>query len=379
MELAEVLAAGPSPGNSARLVALVRARPDVRGTGQGRLRLDVWADPGPTGRTERRVTADQTNASVVVGDTVRVKWIRPSAPPAHRAVRLLDHLRRTGFAEIPRPFAIALVDGVPVAFVDAYLPEAEDGWDWCPAAVLAGDGGELAADLGRLTARLHVALATATPVLPRPVHVAGPAARRWHAVALSGLADAEAAARRLQGASAVLGPRVPHLRAAIDLLADAREDTAVQAVHGDLHVGQVLRWRHGLAVVDFDGNPVVVDADLCQPAARDVAQMLCSIDHVARVVEKRAGGAGSGDRARWAHRSRRAFLDAYRVQAADQGGGRLLDEALLRPFMAEQECREIVYAARHLERWGYAPVTTIRSWVPDPSRPPREPLAEGLP
>ena len=30
---------------------------------------------------------------------------------------------------------------------------------------------------------------------------------------------------------------------------------ATQPVHGDLHVGQVLEWSGGLAVIDFDGNP----------------------------------------------------------------------------------------------------------------------------
>ncbi len=31
----------------------------------------------------------------------------------------------------------------------------------------------------------------------------------------------------------------------------------VQRVHGDLHVGQILRWPGGLVVVDFHPNPVV--------------------------------------------------------------------------------------------------------------------------
>ncbi|MFI5893647.1 hypothetical protein ACIA5D_26430 [Actinoplanes sp. NPDC051513] len=40
----------------------------------------------------------------------------------------------------------------------------------------------------------------------------------------------------------------------------------------------------------------------------------------------------------------------------------LLDEKLLRPFEVEQECRELIYAARFLPRWRYAPMGVLRSW-----------------
>ena len=63
-------------------------------------------------------------------------------------------------------------------------------------------------------------------------------------------------------------------------------------VHGDLHVGQILRWDGGYAVNDFDGNPVLParGANGAEPAARDVAGMLQSLDHVGRVVLRRNGG-----------------------------------------------------------------------------------------
>jgi predicted trehalose synthase len=36
---------------------------------------------------------------------------------------------------------------------------------------------------------------------------------------------------------------------------NAVPSATVQPVHADLHVGQILRWRDGLAVIDFEGNP----------------------------------------------------------------------------------------------------------------------------
>ena len=62
-------------------------------------------------------------------------------------------------------------------------------------------------------------------------------------------------------------------------------------IHGDLHVGQVLRHSAppAYAITDFDGNPVVrVDEhDDRQPAAVDVTGMAASLDHVGRVVLRR--------------------------------------------------------------------------------------------
>jgi maltokinase len=126
----------------------------------------------------------------------------------------------------------------------------------------------------------------------------------------------------------------------------------VQPTHGDLHVGQVLEWTGGLAVIDFDGNPTLADDAnaLQQPRERDVAQMLSSIDHVGRVVARR-GGPGVATAERWIEGAREAFLDAVGP----------LDERLLSAFEVEQECRELVYAARFLPRWRYAPMATLRA------------------
>jgi maltokinase len=159
--------------------------------------------------------------------------------------------------------------------------------------------------------------------------------------------------------------RLPAMMAALAALSDA-VGTPAQRVHGDLHVGQVLRWREGLAVIDFDGNPAVdpATAALPQPAARDVAGMLRSLDHVGRIVDKQTGRRDHAELERWIERSRRRFLSAYRRVLADAGRADLLDERLLPAFEVEQECRELVYAARFLPRWRYAPMAALRAMLP---------------
>ena len=59
------------------------------------------------------------------------------------------------------------------------------------------------------------------------------------------------------------------------------------------------------------------------------------------------------------------LLAAYRDRLAERGRPDLLDESLLRPFEIEQECRELIYAARHLPRWRYAPMGVLRARYPE--------------
>lgn len=243
------------------------------------------------------------------------------------------------------------------------------------------------ARIGRLAARLHVALATPSPLLPEPVHRVGASTvLHWHAAARKRLDQVEeiAESQALEDAAHVLLPRMDALRAASDglrdLAAELSDDPAeiesgkgiaVQRIHGDLHVGQVMRWPGGIAVVDFDGNPVVsinrtspLDDPITQPAARDVAQLLLSIDYVGRVADKRSGFRLTDQVDAWSQAARVQLLDAYRAELVHTGHEDVLDERLLAAFQAEQVCRELLYAARHLPRWAYAPLAGLRLMVP---------------
>lgn len=131
-------------------------------------------------------------------------------------------------------------------------------------------------------------------------------------------------------------------------------------LHGDLHVGQVLRWRDGYAVTDFDGNPTVEPRP--EPVARDLAQLRTSVLHVAEIANRRTEGRHRETLLGWGRRAADDLLAAYRDTLAAHGLPHLLDERLLRPFEVEQECRELIYAARFLPRWRYAPLGVLRSW-----------------
>ncbi len=334
----------------------------------------------PEARGERAMGVDQTNDSVVVGEAVVVKWLLRPSPAVHPAPAILAHLAALSYANVPRPLGSltwTAPDGAEVllALVDGYLPGARDGWDWCVAGVLehlghladgcaGGCAADLADELGALTAGLHLALATPSAVLPVAVTRAGASdVVRWRSAAALTMRDAGRLTDGSDGED--VRARLPRMMAALAALSDV-VGTPVQRVHGDLHVGQVLRWREGLAVIDFDGNPAAdpATATLPQPAARDVAGMLCSLDHVGRIVDKQTGGRDHAEVERWIARGRRRFLSAYRRVLADTGRADLLDERLMPAFELEQECRELVYAARFLPRWRYAPMAALRAMLP---------------
>jgi maltokinase len=365
-------------GASEALVALLGDCTDLRGPWQV---LRLAAVPPAVG--ERPVDVDQTNTSVVVGEALVVKWLRTVADRPHPAMAALAQLQSVGFERVPTTYAVLTWSSpsghtLPVAYLTDYLTAAHDGWTWCVDIVrslgVAPDGVEgsgaatLPARLGELTAALHIALATPTRVFPRPTQPAGASrVQRWYDGAFAmldqalHLSDPEVVAAVAMRADEISGCFDDVLGHDQDLAS-----TPVQYIHGDLHVGQVLRWSQGLAIVDFDGNPVAAtDGGLVHPTARDVAQMTCSLQHVGQVVLLRHPKADPDIVRGWMARSREEFLDAYRLR--DSGLPFLLDERLLPAFELEQELRELVYAARHLPRWTYAPLATLREMLPAPA------------
>jgi maltokinase len=324
---------------------------------------------GAPAASERAIEVDQTNASVVVGERAIVKWFRAVGPGPSRATVLLAHLDAVRFADMPTPLGTLTwrrPDGpdLTIAQGDAFLPGARDGWEWCLERLerhVAHDEGPcpvgcdpwIGAPLGRLVARLHAALATPSAVIADPLATAEPAiVAAWLAHARATFDEAVRLTTQQDSAAAGLLVRMaPAIRAELDGLPVDRP-IPLQPVHGDLHVGQVLEWSGGLAVIDFDGNPALgADANaLRQPIERDIAQMASSLDHVGRVVDERTAGRVRGIVDAWIARTRGEFLATL-----DH------DPALLAAFGVEQECRELVYAARFLPRWRYAPLATLRA------------------
>ena len=131
------------------------------------------------------------------------------------------------------------------------------------------------------------------------------------------------------------------------------EAPVLQRVHGDFHIGQILRAGDRLLVLDFEGEPTrpVAQRAATGTALRDVAAMLRSFDHLGRFVERERAGATARVE-RWVGAARTAFLDGYGP----------VDRTLLRALEFEKACYEFIYAAEFEPGWVYAPRAGMR-WL----------------
>jgi maltokinase len=318
---------------------------------------------------ERAITVDQTNESVVVGDRAVVKWTVLADEGPHPAPPLLAMLESNGFDGMPRPWGAVQwrpADGSAprlLALVVDFLPGAVDGWTW-----LVDDLRE--ASRTRREARVRAA-GTAVGELVADFHLALAASVRRStveevdALRASTHADlARALAVSSGTALAVLSEHLDGVRAAFDGM--PTDATPVMRVHGDLHIGQVLRVGSTYALTDFDGNPVVPAGSRLreEPAAADVTGMAQSFTHAGHVVCKHNPELPADEVHRMAAAGRSAFLRTYRDRLGDRSA--LLDERLLHPLSLRQVCREFTYAATHLPRWSYVPEATLPMLVTAP-------------
>ena len=315
---------------------------------------------------ERQITVDRSNDCVVVDESVFVKWLTPPASLPHRGLEVVSHLGAVGFEAMPSLLGSQISGGHVEAIVFEHFPGADDGWTWMWDGVNGWFAGAEpdrvlidAARLGRLAADLHVAMATASEVFPHPVGSVDRATERERGLALLTTALAEVSPDDQPTAHAVLHAHRPALKDAIESIADG--DTPALHIHGDLHVGQVLRVGDRLVAIDFDGNPLQSGRPPAhQPAAVDIASLVQSVDHVVRMTQHRQPGHDERFD-ELAREMSRATLGSYRLGLQLAGRSELLDESLLSPLRAIQELHELVYAVRRLPRWAYAPTLALQA------------------
>jgi maltose alpha-D-glucosyltransferase/alpha-amylase len=130
-------------------------------------------------------------------------------------------------------------------------------------------------------------------------------------------------------------------------------------IHGDYHLGQVLRTADDFVLLDFEGEPArsLEERRLKQSPLRDVAGMLRSFSYAA------AAGFGtepSEAREAWEHNAADAFMEGYRTATADSPRGSEAAEAvLLRAYLLEKALYEIIYEVNNRPDWIAIPLTGI--------------------
>ncbi|MFF7394667.1 maltokinase [Streptomyces scabiei] len=314
----------------------------------------------PEGLVPRLATAEQSNSSLVYGDTFILKLFRRVVPGDNPDLELPLALSQEGCLRVPAPVAWMVADlgrpGDPdghhvLGVLQPFLHGAADGWELALSVLSKGeDFTAEARALGRATAEVHTALTTALPTVTM--------GRAQLQALVEGMTERlEAAAQAVPA----LRPYAPGLRTAFsalaDLAAEGRTWTA-QRIHGDLHLGQCLRAPSGeWSLIDFEGEPSkpLAERRMPQPVARDIAGMLRSFDYAAHSLQPPA--------ADWATACRAAYCSGY---ADVSGVDPRTDPVLLRAYETDKAVYEVLYEARHRPDWLPVPLAAVRRLATDP-------------
>ncbi|WP_164992285.1 phosphotransferase [Streptomyces sp. L2] len=316
----------------------------------GGLRFE--GDPGQeirAGLVARLLTAEQSNSSVVYGDTFILKLLRRVVPGVNPDLEIPLALARESCPRVPAPTAWIRQELDPEPYVlgvlQPFVRGASDGWELALRELAKGeDFTAEARALGRATAEVHTALARALPTV-----TLGQAALR---LLVDGMTERLAAAVQ---AVPLLRPYEEGLRSAYEALAELAAEGSTwtaQRIHGDLHLGQCLRSPSGTwSLIDFEGEPArpLAERRMPQPPVRDVAGMLRSFDYAAHSVSPPAPD--------WAHACRSAYCAGY-AEAA--GRDPRTDPVMLRACETDKAVYEVVYEARHRPEWLHVPLSAVR-------------------
>ncbi|MGH3939353.1 MAG: maltokinase N-terminal cap-like domain-containing protein [Pseudonocardiaceae bacterium] len=336
--------------------------------------LRFSTEPGvtlDTGLRSRPVGADQSNTSLVYGQAYILKLFRKLDGGVSPDLEIHRALAAVGCEHIAT--LLGSVEGeldggiTTYGLLNEYLRGTAEGWAMATASVrdLLADrmpstlehphpedvGGDFASEahrLGQAVAAVHTDLVTALGGAPAPAGYLDELVAGMH--------------RRLDTALAQVSELAPYevaVRTAFDAAGDLTGPVPIQRVHGDLHLGQVLRSVTGWVLIDFEGEPMVPLAERIAPASplRDVAGMLRSLDYAASHLllgetdfQQHAAVALA-----WVTRNQDAFCDGYAHVASDPRE----QAVLLRAFELEKVVYEVEYEHNNRPHWLPIPLAAI--------------------
>ncbi|HEX2135793.1 MAG TPA: maltose alpha-D-glucosyltransferase [Microvirga sp.] len=405
--------AGSSPNFAVSLLDALQRSDEVATAEGGRIRFAptaALADYGDVDLGEvRRLSAEQSNTSIALGDHMILKIYRRLQSGTHPEVEvgrfLTEAARFRNTPELLGSVEHVTRDGTAtaVAILQRFVRNQGDAWSWSidtlkreldtAALVSEQDAASLedvlanylqtVRTIGRRTAELHLAFATPSDdpsfavedLTDADVRAAAADARQqgeraFAAVERLARADSDAAREVMQA----LAARRAECWALIDRLALPPTGAVKTRIHGDYHLGQVLIVQNDVMIVDFEGEPArpADERRLKSSPLRDVAGMLRSFAYVAetaaRNVEQRVIAREAHRVSEFAERCRHlaesTFMEAY--EETVRGTPVWVEDEttrlnLLRLHLLGKALYEINYEADNRPEWIETPIRGVLS------------------
>ena len=344
----------------------------------------------------RRLAAEQSNSSWIVGDLLVLKLVRRVLAGIHPEGEMTRFLTERGFANTA-PLIGELVrvddDNIPhtVALAQGFVRNQGDAWVWtldylarqveevATTGVGVDEGGHdvftgyqaFVANVGRRLGELHALLAQPTDDPDFAPELADPVLPVWADGAIEQIDTAmvllakvtdwpdEASQHKAQS----LIDNADRLRDAARRLAQGGAGALQTRVHGDFHLGQVLVVQGDAFIIDFEGEPArTMDQRRAKSSPlRDVAGLLRSLDYAAAAAapgrvaaSEQASNRRQAELERWLSRASETFMEAYQavLNAAEPRWVSTESEAaLLDLFLLEKAAYEIRYEAANRPAW----------------------------
>jgi maltose alpha-D-glucosyltransferase / alpha-amylase len=377
---------------------LVLKLPDDR----GELRFlpsERLADVAPGDNQDiRRLSAEQSNSSLIIGEQLVIKIIRKVAAGVHPEAEMTGFLTRHSFPNVAPLFGeLVRVDAdgtrTTLGLLQGFVRNQGDGWGWTldflhrvvDEIAVTGQDDEtadedeafapymsFAAAVGRRLAEMHALLAQPTDETdfqPEPADT--DTRRRWADGAIEQIDAAFRLLRQMrewpdpdaQARAQTLLARDAELHELCRRLSGAAGTALSTRMHGDFHLGQVLVVQGDAYIIDFEGEPArpIEQRRAKGSPLRDVAGLLRSFDYAAATAAPgRAAASPHAEERRAAllprfrEHAQAAFLDSYRavLHAAPRPWvAPEAEAALLDLFVIEKAAYEIRYEASNRPTW----------------------------